>query len=74
MNPRRVEVRISPSFDINRRDLIDAYFSGTETNADDGDMMEKVEKIATDRMNGWTVMVDVLPVMLFLLLLVVVVV
>ena len=52
MNPRRVEVRISPSFDIDRRDLIDAYFSGTETNADDGDMMEKVEQIATDRMNG----------------------
>ena len=58
MNPRRVDVMISPSsFAMGSVDLTDAYFSGYETKADDGDVMKRVA-IAADRRRE-AAMVDV---------------
>jgi hypothetical protein len=49
INPRRVDVMISPScFAMGSVDLTDAYFSGYEMKADDGDVMKRVA-IAADR-------------------------
>jgi hypothetical protein len=59
INPRRVDVITSSSFDImDRKDLTDAYPFGYETKADDGDAI-KIVAIAVDRTMEDAVMVDV---------------
>lgn len=58
INPRRVDVIISSSFDMDSKDLTDAHRSGCETKECEGDAMKMVA-IAADRKREDLVMVDV---------------
>ncbi len=58
INPRRVDVITSVSFDVDRKDLKVAYPSGHETKADDGDAMQIMVAIAVDKTREDAVMVD----------------